>query len=362
MEGRKRFSPIGGEFALGIIGMGEGKGLAKGITGHPEIHLQAICDTNQELLDQVQQDLGVPKSFTDYTKMLQEDLDIIAIYTPDNLHITHIEQAFEAGKHVICTKPLVNSVSEAKALLNIQAAYPNQHLLVGQSSRFFSSLKRQREIYEAGKFGELNFVDAHYIHDMRWFYNNRSWTKDAATQFDFIFACLSHPVDLIRWYLGDIEEVHAFGTQSSIAKASNFHGLDSYTVNLKAHDGKIGRVLGLYGVEHIHSFTPWIQCTLYGEKGTCQGMYPHLKSISKFEGETERIEGYFEDVYHYFQYEGINHHAGEFINYTEYFAKSILQGKPAMPNIEDGYKTIATLEAIRLSIQENRAVALKEVL
>ncbi len=362
MEGTKRFSHIGKDFALGILGLGEGKGLAKGITGHSEIHLQAICDTNQDLLKRVQYELGVPSSYTSYEEMLQENLDIIAIYTPDNLHIKHIEQAFAAGKHVICTKPLVNSVEEAKELLAIQEKYPTQHLLVGQSSRFFSSLKRQHEIYESGKFGDLSFVDTHYIHDMRWFYNNRPWTKDLATKFDFIFACLSHPVDLVRWYLGDIEEVHAFAAQSAIAQKNDFGGFDSYTVNLKSTNGKIGRVLGLYGVEHIHSFTPWVQCTLYGEKGTYQGMYPQLKSISKFEGEEEKIEGYFEDVYHYFQYEGINHHAGEFINYTEYFAKSLVKGVCAEPNIEDGYKTIATLEAIRLSIQQGRAIKVSEVL
>ncbi len=362
MEGKKRFSKIGRTFKLGIIGMGEGKGLAKGITGHPEIILTSICDVNKDLVEAVQVDLQVPKSFTSYEAMLEEDLDIVAIYTPDHLHIQHIRMAFATGKHVICTKPLVNSVEEAKELLEIQQTYPEQKLLVGQSSRFFSSLKRQHEVYDTGKFGTLNFVDAHYVHDMRWFYNNRPWTKEESTHFDFIFACLSHPVDLVRWYLGDIEEVHAFGSQSGVAKESGFNGLDTYTVNLRSTDGKIGRVLGLYGLEHIHSFTPWVQCTLYGTDGTYQGMYPQLKSISKFRGEEEKIEAYFEDVYHYFQYEGINHHAGEFINYTEYFARSIYEEKKGMPNIEDGYKTIATLEAIRKSIQENRAIKLLEVL
>lgn len=362
MEGSKRFSEIGKEFKIGIIGMGEGKGLAKGISNHPELKLTCICDSNKELVEYVQKDLQIEKSFTDYDEMLKEDIDIVAIYTPDNMHIEHIREAFAAGKHVICTKPLVNSVDEAKILMEIQKEYPNNHLLVGQSSRFFSSLKRQREIYETGKFGEINFVDTHYIHDMRWFYNNRQWTKDADNNFDLIFGCLSHPVDLVRWYLGDIEEVQAFGDISSIAKNNDFNKMDTFTVNLKAKNGKTARVLGLYGLEHIHSFTPWIQCTLYGEKGTYQGMYPHLKSISKFEGEEEKIEGYFEDVYHYFQYEGINHHAGEFINYTEYFAKCLSNNEIAMPNIEDGFKTIATLEAIRLSIKENRVVKVDEVI
>ena len=44
-----------------------------------------------------------------YEEMLdRQDVQIVCIYTPDSLHAEHIEMAFEAGKHVICTNPLLN--------------------------------------------------------------------------------------------------------------------------------------------------------------------------------------------------------------------------------------------------------------
>jgi predicted dehydrogenase len=45
--------------------------------------------------------------------------------------------------------------------------------MVGQSSRFFWSYARATKAFDEGKLGELSFIEAHYVHDMRWFYGNR---------------------------------------------------------------------------------------------------------------------------------------------------------------------------------------------
>ena len=143
----------------------------------------------------------VPDIFytTDYEALLaREDVDIVAIYTPDHLHGEHITAAFEAGKHVICTKPVVNSVEDARRVLDASRR-TGKKLLVGQSTRFFESFRRQRTAYERGEIGALELVDAHYIHRMDWFYDKSPWAVD---QSDWVYMGLSHPIDLIRWYLG----------------------------------------------------------------------------------------------------------------------------------------------------------------
>jgi predicted dehydrogenase len=120
---------------------------------------------------------------------------------------------------------------------------------------------------------------------------------------------------------------------------------------LRFENGRIGRVLGYYGLEHIHQNRVWIEVALYGAKGTFIAHYPQWQSLQKYAGEHEKLETYFEDIYHYFQFEGINHHAGEFTNYLEYFARCLAKGEIAQPDALDGFKTIATLEAIRDSIK-----------
>ncbi|WP_274362056.1 Gfo/Idh/MocA family protein [Paenibacillus thermotolerans] len=355
MEGHGRFTAIGKTFGIGVIGLGEGKALVKGLHGHPELRVVAVCDVNETLVAQIQSLYAVPYGYTRLEDMAaREDIDIIAIYTPDQLHLQHIQACIAAGKHVLCTKPLVNSLEEAKEVIRFTEANPRTKLMVGQSSRFFGPMQEQRRAFESGKLGELSFAETQYVHDMRWFYNNRPWAREGG--FDLLFACCSHPVDLIRWYMGDAVEVFAYASLSLAGKAANFQGYDTFIVNMKFKSGKIGRVLGFYGLEQPHQQRPWIEVAAYGEKGTYIAKYPQLESIIKYEGEREKVETYFEDIYHYFQFEGVNHHAGEFVNYAEHFARSIAAGKHASPDARDGYNTIATLEAVRRSIREGKPV------
>lgn len=349
MEGHPHYTAIGKSFGIGIVGLGEGKGLVKGLSGHPELKAVAVCDRDAELVERVQRQYEVPYGFNNLDELLKlGSVNIVVIFTPDKYHLEHIRLAFEAGKHVICTKPLVNSLDEAFEVLTLTQKHPDLRLMVGQSSRFFGPMLRQRAAYEKGMLGNLGFAEAQYVHDMRWFYEKRPWAKEGS--FDLIMNGCSHPVDLIRWYMGDVDEVHAYGDRSFAAGSAKFRGKDIFVVNIRFTSGRIGRVLGLYGLEQAHHLQPWIEICLYGERGTFIARYPQLEAITKYSGEDERLETYFEDIYHYFQFEGVNHHAGEFLNYTEYFALCLISGERPQPDALDGFKTIATLEAVRQSV------------
>lgn len=353
MEGHPKHSRIGREFGIAVVGLGEGKGLIKGLHGHPELRVVSLCDTNASLASEIAARFDIPHYTTELnTALALSNVDIVAIYTPDQLHVAHIQAALKAGKHVVCTKPLVNSLAEAREVIALADAHPELRLMVGQSSRFFGSMQHQRSAFEAGKLGELSFMEASYVHDMRWFYHNRAWAREG--DFDLILACCSHPVDLARWYLGDVREVHAFADRSAIGEAAGFHGNDTFVVNLRFESGRIGRVLGFFGLEQPHALRPWIEVSLYGTRGSMISSYPQLESIVKLEGELERKETYFEETYHYFQFEGVNHHAGEFVNYLEHFARCLVAGKAPQPDARDGFKTIATLEAIRASTRSGK--------
>lgn len=360
MEGHGRFTKIGKCYGLGVIGLGEGKGLVKGLHGHPELQVLAVCDVNEALMMKVKNDFDIPHGYADPDLLVaRDDIDIVAIYSPDQLHFDHIQACFRAGKHVICTKPLVTSLAEARKVMQLTAAYPETKLMVGQSSRFFGPMLEQRKAVEAGRLGPISFIEAQYVHDMRWFYGKRPWAMEGG--FDLLFACCSHPVDLIKWYMGEVEEVFAYASRSLVAEQANFKGNDTFVINLKFTSGRIGRVLGFFGLEQPHQNRPWIEVAAYGSKGTFIAKYPQLEAIVKYEGEHEHIESYFEDMYHYFQFEGVNHHAGEFVNYTEHFAKCLTNGSEALPDAADGFATIATLEAIRESIRQGVPIKVERI-
>ena len=356
MEAHGRHERIGAQFKIGIIGLGEGKGLVKGLHGHPDLEVVAVCDRNEDLARSVARQFDVPHAYADDEAfMAHPGLDIVVIYTPDQLHIRHIRLAFEAGLHVICTKPLVNRLEEAVEVIDLQKRHPGRKLMVGQSSRFFGPMLKQQEAIVAGRLGDLQFVDTRYVHDMRWFYENRPWAR--LPDFDLIMACCSHPVDLARYVMGDVAEVHAYGNRSKVAEEAGFHGQDSFVISYTFASGRIGRSLGLFGLEHIHQLQPWIEVAAYGSRGTYIARYPQTEAVVKYRDEDEQLLTWFEDNYHYFQFEGVNHHAGEFTNYTEAFARSLVSGTRALPDAADGFKTLATLEAIRRSIRTGRPEA-----
>jgi predicted dehydrogenase len=325
-------------------------------------HVRAVggCDLRPEAIAAAREvcpDLFYTSSYPEL--LARADVDIICVYTPDHLHGDHIVQAFEAGKDVICTKPLVNSVEDARRILEA-GRRSGRKLLVGQSTRFFEPFRRQRAAYERGDLGALELVDAHYIHRMDWFYDKSPW---AATATDWVFLGMSHPVDMVRWYLGPIEQVHAFATRSALGQRYGAQSFDIYTVNFRAGDGRVGRAMGNYGLHELPSARNAIELALYGSEGTSLAQYHDMRYYQTAPDGAEIAEDL---LYHkrgyYFNNQVHGAHYGEFANYAEYFALALIEGRAYSPNLEEGIETFCLMEAVRQSAQSGRPVAIAPLL
>ena len=287
-----------------------------------------------------------------YEAMLaRPDVHIVAIYTPDGLHADQIEAAFRAGKHVLCTKPLVNDLSVAKRLLDA-AARSGCRLQVGQSTRFYEPFQRQRELFEAGAFGEIEVIDAHYNHRMDWFYEKSPWSVNAT---HWAYLGLSHPVDLVRWYLGSIREVHAYGAVSALGRTVGLTKPDAITVNLISTSGRLGRVLGHYGFHELPKARSLIECFLMGSEGTSLARYPDLRltyhdarGVAIDEDYDHAMAGY------YYRHELKGMHYGEFCNLIDSFAVATVGDSPNSPNLREGLETVAVMDAIVRSLESGR--------
>ena len=272
--------------------------------------------------------------------------NIVALYTPDHLHGEQVVAAFEAGKHVVCTKPLVNSVDAARAVL-AAAERSGRSLLVGQSTRFFESFRRQRRAFERGEVGGLELVDAHYTHRMDWYYAKAPWAKDAT---DWVYLGLSHPLDLLRWYLGPIESVTALGRRSALAREVGASSYDIYVVNAVATDGRLGRAMGHYAAHELPRARNAIECVLYGSGGTSLAQYHDMRYLHTAPDGTEVVEDMlYERRHYYFNNEVHGMHYGEFANYLDYFAAAVLDGSAYSPDVREGIETFCLMEAVRTS-------------
>src|SRR5947207_2189472 len=145
---------------LGVLGLGEGRSIISAALNSELWELGCICDLNEDLCKERAAEFRFNRYTTRMDEMLSDpSIDAIRIYTPVPLHAKHIRQCLEAGKHVICTKPLLDNLKDAKTLLDV-ARKSDRRVFVGQSSRFFEPMMRQRADFEAGKHGNLFSVEA----------------------------------------------------------------------------------------------------------------------------------------------------------------------------------------------------------
>lgn len=232
-----------GGLNLGILGLGEGRSTISAALQSNRFNLKMICDQNPDLCRQRADEFKVYECTTSYQEMLDdESIDIIAIYTPDHLHAEHVKQALLHNKHVVCTKPFIDDLSKAKELIELQQQ-TGKKVFVGQSSRFFEPSKKQRKDFEDGVIGELITIESHYNADHRWFLE-KTWALEKS--FKWLYGGLSHPVDFIRYYMPDIEEVMGYGMISANGKNAGLKNEDTMHFIFKSTDGRIARVSGSY--------------------------------------------------------------------------------------------------------------------
>ena len=366
-------------FVLGVLGLGEGRSIISAALQSNEFELGNICDLNEELCKKRMEEFHLERYTTRYEEMLEDDaIDVIGIYTPDQFHAKHIKMALEAGKHVICTKPVLLALEDAKELQRVQEK-SGKAVFIGQSTRFFESVKYQRDEFEQGKIGELISVEAHYKSDSRWFLE-RAWSRRPG--FSWMYNFMIHAVDLAAWYLPEIEEVFGYGVVSQNTKDFGLNVEDTLTFLAKDASGRYATVEGAYASPCLNSEVEFpIECTLRGTKGISRGGYNRLKYYSKTPKEDARkdknsfdLDSKTEDFYldkmesfedkrsYYFRFEGETHHAGEYQNYIEYFAKMLKAGQTPKPDLNEGIRTIAIMEAMSRSLKLGMPVKVKDVL
>ncbi|MDG4825727.1 Gfo/Idh/MocA family oxidoreductase [Asanoa sp. WMMD1127] len=342
-------APLG----LGVVGLHEGRTALLAAYRTRGVRPVAGCDLDAATRAAVAAEAPEVAMTASYADLLaRDDVAIVGVYTPDHLHAEHIVAAFEAGKDVVCTKPIVNDAAAARAVL-AAARRTGRRLLVGQSTRFFESFRRQRAAFERGEVGDVEVVEAHYTHRMDWYYDRAPWIVDGT---DWVYLGLSHPLDLLRWYLGPVATVSAVGSRSALAREHGCASYDIYSVNATTADGRLGRVFGHYGTHELPRARNSIECLLYGSAGTSMAQYHDMRYLHTAPDGTEVVEDMLYEYRHFhFNNEVHGMHYGEFANYLQHFADALTSGTPHSPDLVEGIETFCLMEAVRRSARAGGA-------
>ena len=123
----------------------------------------AIASRDANRAKQTADALGIAKSYGSYEELLA-DADVDAIYNPlpNHLHVPWSIKALEAGKHVLCEKPIGLSAEEGQQLVEAGARFPRQKLMEAFMYRHHPQWQRARQLVQRGDVGELRTIQSFF--------------------------------------------------------------------------------------------------------------------------------------------------------------------------------------------------------
>jgi predicted dehydrogenase len=257
----------------GLIGCGDiGQLRAAALTNVESITLVAINDIDPERAALVSNSYSVIKHDNWRDLVHREDVDAIIVSTPPHLHAEMCTEALNAGKHVLCEKPLATAPEECQGILDA-GEKSGRFVATGFNYRFYPSILKAKQLLDDGTIGELDHVRSYAGYSAN--DHGQSWVHDVqivgggALRDNGI-----HLIDLTCYFLGDIEKTIGFSSNF----VWKFKGCeDNGFLLLRNTTGKIASL-------HA-SWTEWgrykFQLHIYGTQGFIRmSCFPMLTKVA----------------------------------------------------------------------------------
>lgn len=254
-----------GKFQAAVIGMGEGFRHIEAYKADPEFDLVAICDINMEYCEKrkAEYQLDGIKMYSDYRQVVADpEIDVVSICSPDFYHAEQAIALMNAGKHILCEKPMTLDVNEAAAIAEV-VRRTGQTFLAAHPTRYTPAFVLARKMIARGDIGDIFMAESEYAHNYRGMDRaaKPNWRKDARR--DPLLGGGCHAVDVMRWVVDDlIDESFAYGTKKGLMDWPI--DFDSYFSLYKFRNGTIGKVMCSIGLSAPYT----MRSVFYGTKGT----------------------------------------------------------------------------------------------
>ncbi|MFD2331874.1 Gfo/Idh/MocA family oxidoreductase [Cohnella sp. GCM10020058] len=174
----------------------------------PFARLVAVVDPNQETAGSAAKELGIDRYYTDYRQALSDaDIDAVVVVTPTIYHRDIVVASAQAGKHVLCEKPMAINERECDEMIAACEA-AGVTLQVAFMRRFDESFVEAKRAIDEGAIGEVVLVKSL----TRGPSQPMPWMYDLAKSNGPLAEVNSHDIDTIRWFSGsEVSEVYAIG-------------------------------------------------------------------------------------------------------------------------------------------------------
>jgi UDP-N-acetyl-2-amino-2-deoxyglucuronate dehydrogenase len=198
--------------------------------------LAAVCDIDPARADAFSTRHGVP-AYTSLEQMLrQPGIDVVSVLTPSGQHAAHAMEIARSGRHVVVEKPMALTLADADGMIAAADA-AGVRLFVVKQNRFNVPVVKAREALDAGRLGRLvlGTVRVRWCRDQK-YYDQDTWRGTWAQDGGVIANQASHHVDMLSWFMGPVESVHARGLRALV----DIEAEDTAVATLRFRNGSLG--------------------------------------------------------------------------------------------------------------------------
>lgn len=346
--------------------------------------MQAIVGRDEAGVKAAADRMGWHSYETDWRRLIErDDIDLIDIGVTNHLHAEIAIAAAEAGKHVICEKPLAMNVEEASRMLEAVNKAGVVHM-VCHNYRFVPAIRFAKQLIDSGKLGKIYHFRSRYLQD---------WIMDP--QFPLVWrlrkeVCgsgthgdlMAHSIDLARYLVGEMSEV--VGMMDTFIKRRPL-GEMSGGLHAEVSGEQTGEVdvddavafmsrfeNGAFGVFEATRFGKGNRngnsFEINGSKGSVRWNMENMNQLQLYVEDDEKGEQGFrnisctEDIH---PYAGAYWPAGHIIGYEHTFINivhelmnGIAENKSPSPNFTDGYRNQVILDAVENSAKSKSWITL----
>jgi predicted dehydrogenase len=339
-------------------------------------HRKVVVDVTDAMAETARDRYGFEQASSDWRAVVaRPDIDVVDICTPNNVHAEIAIAAAEAGKHIICEKPLARTVDEARAMAAAVKKAGVIHM-VAFNYRRTPAVALARKYIEDGRIGKILNFRGTYLQD---------WSADPDGPLSWRFQkkiagsgtvgdIATHVVDLAHYLVGPIETVNAITTTYNKTRPLQQGGVDKLGASEKASgdvergevdvDDEVismlrfenGAIGSLEATRNAYGRNNFITLEIHGTKGSIHFNYERRDELQVMFADDPADSRGFRTVYtgpaHPYG-DGLWPIPGLGIGYSETkivecfdFFTAIKTGKQPSPNFDDGLLTELVADAL----------------
>lgn len=355
---------MGRKIKVAVIGCGSiSNNHLESYAGNPDVEIYALCDINEKNLRDKAEKYNVSRLYTDKDSLLAEcpEIDAVSVCTWNAAHAECAIAALNAGKHVLCEKPMALNAEQAEEML-AAARKNNRLLMIGFVRRFGNDCAIVKDLIEHDRLGEIYYAKATYLRRRGC---PGGWFGDKSRSGGGPLIDLGvHVIDLTRYLMGNPKPVSVYG--ATFHKLGDRHELKAqsgWTASAPECEKDIFDVEDLatamvrYDNDAVLQVEASFSLNIEKDSGTIEFFGTHggvkLDPELTYYGE---MDGYMTDVK--LAIPTALSFSGLFANEVNHFVHCVQTGEPCRNPAEDGVALMKILDAIYASARTGHEVIL----